>query len=58
MSPAVLHSLLFGTASAMTGVMTFAKADPFKRIHLKGRRQRGSYHLYCLKRDVFLICIR
>ena len=31
MSPAVLHSLLFGTASAMTGVMTFAKADPFKR---------------------------
>lgn len=31
MSPAVLHSLLFGTASAMAGVMTFAKADPFKR---------------------------
>lgn len=31
MSPVVLHSLLFGTASAMTGVMTFAKADPLKR---------------------------
>ena len=31
MSPVVLHSLLFGTASAMIGVMTFAKADPFKR---------------------------
>lgn len=31
MSPAVLHSLLFGTASAIASVMAFAKADPLKR---------------------------
>lgn len=31
MSPVVLHSLLFGTASAIASVMAFAKADPLKR---------------------------
>lgn len=31
MSPAVLHSLLFGTASAIASMMAFAKADPLKR---------------------------
>jgi|GEM_PF-1226339 len=31
MSLAVLHSLLFGTASAIASVMAFAKADPLKR---------------------------
>lgn len=31
MSPVVLHSLLFGTASAIASMMAFAKADPLKR---------------------------